>query len=75
LWDKLPDVKVPVLIIGAKSDILHGMDVLKRMVALMPCAGLEIMESNRETHSEKAGELIVNQIAMRENSSSELKAG
>ena len=73
LWDKLPDVKAPVLIIGAKSDILHGMDVLKRMVALMPCAGLEIMESNRETHSEKAGELIVNQIAMRENSSSELK--
>jgi pimeloyl-ACP methyl ester carboxylesterase len=73
LWDKLPEVKAPVLIIGARSDILHGMDIMKRMVALMPCATLEIMESNRETHSEKAGNLIVKQIALREYSSQGLE--
>jgi len=73
LWDKLPEVKAPVLIIGARSDMLHGMDIMKRMVALMPCATLEIMESNRETHSEKAGNLIVKQIALREYGSQGLE--
>ncbi len=75
LWDKLPEVKAPVLIIGARSDMLHGMDIMKRMVALMPCATLEIMESNRETHSEKAGELIVNQLDMLKKSSSKYREG
>jgi pimeloyl-ACP methyl ester carboxylesterase len=64
LWDKLPKIKAPVLIIGATSDILHSMDVLKRMAALMPCATLEIMKSNWETHSEKVGALIIDQLKM-----------
>ena len=68
LWDKLPHVKTPVLVIGARSDILHGLDVMKRMVGLIPRAGLEVMESNRETHSEKAGEFIVKHIALQESS-------
>lgn len=62
LWDKLPDVRSPVLIIGAQSDSLHGLDVMNRMVALMPDADMEMMSSNRETHSEKMGKLIVDRI-------------
>ncbi|MBW2599980.1 MAG: hypothetical protein JRC60_07905, partial [Deltaproteobacteria bacterium] len=62
LWEKLPDVRSPVLIVGAQSDALHGLDVMNRMVSLMPDADMEMMSSNRETHSEKMGELIVDRI-------------
>ncbi|MCD6486067.1 MAG: alpha/beta hydrolase [Syntrophobacterales bacterium] len=62
LWDKLPDVRSPVLIVGAESDALHGLDVMNRMIALMPDADMEMMSSNRETHSEKMGKLIVDRI-------------
>ena len=62
LWEKLPDVSSPVLIIGAKSDVLHDLDVMNRMVALMPDADMEMMSSNRETHSGKMGELIVGRM-------------
>jgi len=67
LWDKLPDVRSPVLIIGAESDSLHGLDVMNRMIALIPDADMEMMSSNRETHSEKMGELIVDRITGLEN--------
>ena len=62
LWEKLPDVRSPVLIIGAKSDTLHGPDVMNRMLKLISDADMEMMSSNRETHSEKMGELIVDRI-------------
>ena len=65
LWHKLPEIKAPVLIIGAESDLLHGVKEMERMVSLMPSARLEIMASNKETHSEKAGEFIVRQIAVK----------
>ncbi len=62
LWDKLPAVNSPVLIIGAKSDTLHGIETLNRMIASMPAARLELMQSNKETHSEKVGLFIANEI-------------
>jgi len=62
LWEKLPDVRSPVLIIGARSDTLHGLDVMDRMIELIPDADMEIMASNKETHSEKMGQLIVDRI-------------
>ena len=62
LWEKLPDVRSPVLIIGAKSDVLHGLEVMNRMIALMQDADMEMMSSNRETHSEQMGKLIVDRI-------------
>ncbi|TFG90037.1 MAG: alpha/beta hydrolase, partial [Syntrophobacterales bacterium] len=31
LWEKLPDIHSAVLIVGAKSDTLHGLDVIDRM--------------------------------------------
>lgn len=63
LWDKLPSIKAPVFVIGARTDILHEVEEIERMASLMPFARLEIMESNKETHSERAGVLIANEIA------------
>ena len=59
VWEKLPKINSPVLIIGARSDTLHGLDVMNKMLGLMPDARMEMMSSNRETHSEKMGKLIV----------------
>jgi pimeloyl-ACP methyl ester carboxylesterase len=63
LWNKLPMIKAPVLVIGARTDILHEVNEIERMTSLMPSARLEIMESNKETHSKRAGIFIANEIA------------
>jgi pimeloyl-ACP methyl ester carboxylesterase len=62
LWDKLPKIQTPILIIAAKTDILHGLQLMEKMVTLMSEARLQIMASNKETHSERVGELMVNEI-------------
>ncbi len=62
LWEKLPRVSSPVLIVGAKSDTLHGIDVIEKMAELLPNAEIAMMSSNRETHSEKMGDLIVDRL-------------
>lgn len=62
LWEKLPDITAPVLIVGAKSDTLHGLDIVSRMARLIPNVDTEMMSSNRETHSAKMGDLIVNRM-------------
>lgn len=71
LWGKLAYLKSPVCIIGAQTDTLHGVEELKKMVAQMPSARLEFMQSNKETHSEKAGAFIVDQIARLENNANQ----
>lgn len=58
LWDRLAAVKNEVLIVGASSDKLHGLDNLSKMAALMSAASLVSMESNKATHSEAAGRLL-----------------
>lgn len=63
LWDKLEMITAPVCIIGAKSDTLHGVEEMEKMVGLIPSARLEIMASNKETHSDKAGKFIVEAMA------------
>lgn len=67
LWEKLDTIGAPVCIVGAETDNLHGLDVMERMVSMMPVARFELMKSNKETHSEKAGELILSQIEQTEN--------
>jgi len=62
LGDKLRDVNAPVIIVGARTDALHGIPEMEAMVDAMPQARLAIMESNKETHSTKAGLLIVEEI-------------
>jgi pimeloyl-ACP methyl ester carboxylesterase len=58
VWDRLAAVQNKVLIVGASSDKLHGLDNLLRMTSLMPNATLVSMESNKATHSEQAGSLL-----------------
>ncbi|MFA7463156.1 MAG: alpha/beta hydrolase, partial [Anaerovoracaceae bacterium] len=44
LWPKLEKIKDPVIIVAARTDTLHDMKDMKRMVGLIPSARLEIME-------------------------------
>lgn len=69
LWEKLEHLKSPVCIIGAKTDTLHSINELEKMVKCIPSARLELMQSNKETHSEKAGAFIADQISRLEISS------
>ena len=64
LWNKLGYIQTPVTLIGAETDKLHGIDILKEMVSQMPFARLEMMKSNKETHSEIAGSFVVKYIDM-----------
>lgn len=59
VWDKLASLGSDVVIVGAKTDKLHGIEILEKMIQLAPSASLEMMESNKETHSDKAGRLIL----------------
>ncbi|MFZ5572448.1 MAG: alpha/beta fold hydrolase [Thermodesulfobacteriota bacterium] len=67
LWNRLHLIQAPVVIIGAKSDTLHGIETLEKMVALLPSARLELMQSNKETHSEKVAVFMTEEIARREH--------
>ncbi len=62
LWEKLPDVKAPVVIIGTKTDSLHGLEVLEKVVDLLPQGELATMDSNKDAHSTKAGQLMVERL-------------
>ncbi len=62
LWDKLEQIKAPVLIVGAETDTHHGFEVLEKMVSMMPDANFTLMKSNKETHSEKVADLMISQI-------------
>lgn len=66
LWGKLHEIKSPVLIIGAKTDTLHGVEILEKMVSMMPSARMAQLESNKETHSQKAGALMIGEIDRRQ---------
>jgi len=62
IWGKLEKIETPVVIIGAETDNLHGIKEMKKMVSGLVSARLEIMQSNKETHSEKAGKFILTEI-------------
>jgi len=64
LWNRLEKIHTSVILIGAETDKLHGIDSLKKMVSRMPQAGLEMMKSNKETHSEVAGSFVVDRIRL-----------
>ncbi len=62
LLERLPTVTAPVTVIGATSDLLHRLDEIEHMVSRLPSATLEVMESNRATHSAAAGRFMVDVI-------------
>lgn len=62
LVDRLPQVSTAVTIIGARSDLIHGLHEIEDMASRLPSAHLEVMESNKETHSPEAGRYMVGVI-------------
>ena len=70
VWDRLDQVAAPVLIIGAKADSLHGMEELEKMRDNIPDASMAVLESNKESHSEKCGAVMTAAIKSREKNCS-----
>ncbi len=62
IWDHIDNINVPCLVIGATTDTLHGTENIKRLMKIIPKSVYLELESNMETHSEKAGHLIVEYI-------------
>lgn len=61
-WDRLPRITAPVLVVAGESDSLHHMEDIERLASMLPEARLEIMASNRETHSARLGHLALQEI-------------
>jgi pimeloyl-ACP methyl ester carboxylesterase len=62
IWDHIDNINVPCLIIGATTDTLHGTENIKRLMKIIPDSTYIELKSNMETHSGKAGNLIVDYI-------------
>ncbi len=62
LSDRVDQIKIPCLILGATTDTLHDTGHIKNLVNKIPAAQYVEMESNMATHSEKAGHLIAKHI-------------
>jgi pimeloyl-ACP methyl ester carboxylesterase len=50
VWDLLPTITIPTLIIGASKDTLHEKENLEKMVSLLPHAAYLDLETNQKTH-------------------------
>lgn len=51
VWDKLPHIATPVLIVGASRDKLHEPELMERMTSQLPFGTYLDMETNTGTHS------------------------
>lgn len=62
IWSHLGNIDTPCLILGASKDKLHDLENMKRLIKVIPdCKYIEL-DSNMETHSEKAGRIIAEYI-------------
>lgn len=58
IWNHLGNIDIRCLILGAAKDKLHDLENMKRLMKIIPdCTYIEL-DSNMETHSEKAGRII-----------------
>jgi pimeloyl-ACP methyl ester carboxylesterase len=62
LLNRVNRIIVPCFFIGATTDALHGTEDIKHIMKITPDSIYVELESNMETHSEKAGRLIVKYI-------------
>jgi pimeloyl-ACP methyl ester carboxylesterase len=51
VWDLLPEIHLPVLLISASKDKLHEPENLKKMAAMLPRCTVLDFETNQGTHS------------------------
>lgn len=59
VWDKLDDIKIPILIVGASKDKLHEPKNLAKMVKMLPHADYVDLETNANTHSKAMVDALV----------------
>ena len=57
-WSRLGRIKSPVVIIGAHTDSLHGIETVKRLVNALGNAQYREFTSNKETHNARVAEFI-----------------
>jgi len=62
LLNRVKQINVPCLMIGATTDMLHGTGEIKQIMKIIPDSLYVELESNMETHSEKAGHVILEYI-------------
>jgi pimeloyl-ACP methyl ester carboxylesterase len=62
IWSHIVNINVPCLIVGATTDTLHDTEDIKRLIKIIPDSSYIELKSNMETHSEKAGRIIVEYI-------------
>jgi len=62
LLNRVNKINVPCLMVGATTDKLHGTGEIKQIMSIIPDSTYVELESNMETHSEKAGHVIVEYI-------------
>jgi pimeloyl-ACP methyl ester carboxylesterase len=51
VWDRLPSLTIPTLIIGASKDVMHVPENLEKMVSILPHGTYLDLETNSQTHS------------------------
>lgn len=61
-WRAAKTLTTPTTLLGGKSDGMHGLDDLRRVTELNSHCRLVEMESNKATHSDKAGLLVKQQL-------------
>ena len=66
IWEIVKKVTTPCVIFGATTDKLHDTDMLKRLINVLPEVQYIELTSNSDTHSEKAGRIMVDYLDQKE---------
>jgi pimeloyl-ACP methyl ester carboxylesterase len=62
LLNSMGNITIPCLVIGATSDTLHDTGNIKQLLKRIPDVAYVELATNMETHSEKAGQIMVKYI-------------
>lgn len=66
IWNRIQGIATPCLIFGATTDKLHSTEKMKRLIEIIPEVQYIELGSNTDTHSEKAGRIMVDYLGQRE---------
>lgn len=66
IWNRIQGIATPCLIFGATTDKLHSTENMKRLIEFIPEVQYIELGSNSDTHSEKAGRIMVDYLGQKE---------
>lgn len=66
IWNRIQGITTPCLIFGATTDKLHSTEKMKRLIELIPEVQYIELASNTDTHSEKAGRIMIDYLGKKE---------